>query len=278
MKIAVCMSGSLRQFKTCYPNLKDSLFGLEGIEYDFFLSSWDSKIRHQKVDFKDEGSFQEALDLYKPKKYNYEIYDKEKRKEIYELSGLSKVDMKQFRGSKMNNYIGQLYNIYQANKLKSEYEKEKGFKYDLSMRMRYDGWVFRGALTKEAIININEGEIAVTSLGWVTNTNKNTNKPWRQGPDDKFAIGKSHEMDIYSSMFVNFEDILMLNIDKYQSFPLIHSCIGEICKRNNIKITQVELGVSVYYKIVGYDRNMESDQIKNIVGAIDAEKIHLRKK
>ena len=132
-------------------------------------------------------------------------------------------------------------------------------------------------MKKKKVLNINEGEIAVTSLGWVTNTNKNTNKPWRQGPDDKFAIGKSHEMDIYSSMFVNFEDILMLNIDKYQSFPLIHSCIGEICKRNNIKITQVELGVSVYYKIVGYDRNMESDQIKNIVGAIDAEKIHLRK-
>ena len=79
MKVAVCISGSLRQFKTCYPHLKEYFFGIEGVEYDFFLSTWDSKVAHEKVDFRDEGTFEEVLGLYKPKRYNYEAYDDKKR-------------------------------------------------------------------------------------------------------------------------------------------------------------------------------------------------------
>ena len=82
------------------------------------------------------------MDLYKPKKDNLEVYDDKKRELIAELSGLNeyqKIRCSDYTrqnnnlsykdwvtgGTIAHNIVGMFYNIYQANKLKCEYEKEK---------------------------------------------------------------------------------------------------------------------------------------------------------
>tara|TARA_R110002167_G_scaffold53699_21_gene153704 strand:- start:1635 stop:2543 length:909 start_codon:yes stop_codon:yes gene_type:complete len=260
MRVAVCVSGSLRQFKSCYENLVEHLFSVNGCEYDFFLSSWDSKIRHHKVDFEDEGTFEEAISLYKPKKYNYEIYNNEKRNELANLSGLIEHQRKYGGGKSLkrqfkhkvtggwyaHNYIGQLYNIYKANELKKDYEKENNFKYDLSIRIRYDAWVTRGGLTKTICDNIKEDEILVSEYLW---QNK---EPWTTGPDDKFAIGTSESMDMFSSMYTNFPKLLEQHMKEHEAFIITHPSIVRICENNKLKLTKVDVVVQVYYKLMGY--------------------------
>ena len=268
MKVAVCVSGSLRQFKSCYENLVEHLFSVDGCEYDFFLSSWDSQIRHHKVDFEDEGTFEEAINLYKPKKYNYEIYNDEKRRDIANFSGVTahqenyyetkKGLGRQFRhkatgGWYAHNYIGQLYNIYKANELKKDYEKENNFKYDLSIRIRYDAWVTRGGLTKTICNNIKEKEILVSKHLW------QKRYPWATGPDDKFAIGTSESMDMFSSMYTNFPKLLEQHIKEHKAFIITHPAIVRICENNKLKLTKVGVGVQVYYKVMGYKAKCKVD-------------------
>ena len=264
MKVAVCVSGSLRQFKTCHPHLKEYFFGLEGVEYDFFLSTWDSKVPHEKVDFRDEGTFEELLDLYKPKKYNLEVYDDKKREELAELSGLNeyqKIRCADYTrqnnnlsykdwvtgGTIAHNIVGMFYNIYQANKLKCEYEKEKGFKYDICMRLRFDGWVDNGnPITKKQLQDVKDGQIVVAKGRW----NKAIHQPWRFGPDDKFAMGKSHDMDCYSSVFKDFRQIIDFYATQYGYFPITHGCIVRTCQIYDIAVATIKMAVDVYYKAI----------------------------
>ena len=238
------------------------MFSVDGCEYDFFLSSWDSKIRHHKVDFEDEGTFEEAVSLYDPKKYNYEIYDDKKRKELANHSGLT-AHRKKYSGNKYlgrlfknketggwyaHNYVGQLYNIYKANELKKDHEKENNFKYDLSIRIRYDAWVTRGGLTKTICNNIKENEIVVSEHLW----QRDPVNIWRHGPDDKFAIGTSESMDIFSSMYTNFPKLLEQHMKEHKAFIITHPSIVRICENNKLKLTQINVGVQAYYKVVGY--------------------------
>ena len=292
MRVAVCVSGSLRQFKSCYENLVENLFSVDGYEYDFFLSSWDSKIRHHKVDFEDEGTFEEAINLYKPKKYNYEIYNNTKRNEIASFCGLtehqrkyggSKSLKRQFKNKKTggwyaHNYVGQLYNIYKANELKKDYEKENGFKYDLSMRIRYDAWVTRGKLTKAICSNIKEKEVIVSEYLW---QNK---EPWKSGPDDKFAIGTSESMDVFSSMYTSFPTLLEQHMKEHKAFIITHPSIVRICQNNKIKLTKINIGVQAYYKYMLYNKKQEGqieaklkEDLKTLDSATDLKKQEITK-
>ena len=146
MKIAVCFSGTLRQFKTCHKKFKEHIVDANSCDVDIFVSTWKSKIRHFKKQIADEGSFKEMLELYNPVSVSSQAYNQQKRIELYKSSGMDEFqkeaqefhkckskhrkDKCRFCGTNNNhNQIGQLYNIWNVNGLKKEHEETYKFKY-----------------------------------------------------------------------------------------------------------------------------------------------------
>ena len=89
MRIAVCISGSLRQFKSCYEPFKKNIIDANNADVDIFVSSWKSKIRHFKKQVNDEGSFDEMLKTYNPVAVNIEVYNDKKRESLYSDSRMA---------------------------------------------------------------------------------------------------------------------------------------------------------------------------------------------
>ena len=94
MKIAVCISGSLRQFKSCYKPFKQNIIDANNADVDVFVSSWKSKIKHFKKQVADEGSFDDMLKTYDPVAVNVEVYDNKKRASLYDETNMRDFQVK----------------------------------------------------------------------------------------------------------------------------------------------------------------------------------------
>lgn len=140
MKVAICLSGQPRMFKSSYPSLKTHI--LDHYDCDVFIDTW--KFNNTNENFylshryKDEGSLEELYELYQPRVLNVEKFD-----EVFESKCLefeSKVASNQ--GAKEDNYLrryySMLYKIYNCNKIKNEYEKKMNVRYDIVLRSRLD--------------------------------------------------------------------------------------------------------------------------------------------
>lgn len=112
MKKAISFSGQSRFVKEGFETLQKNLIGFE--EYDIFVHTW-------------QGSLNEdVLRLYKPKKYIIEP-----QKQVVPSF------VKSFTDSIFIHY-SMFYTIMESLRLKTEYEKENNFKYDLVIRTRFD--------------------------------------------------------------------------------------------------------------------------------------------
>jgi len=103
------------------------------------------------------------------------------------------------------NWLQQWYKIYESNKLKSEYEKEQWFEYDIVVRLRFDT-IF--------INKLNFNKILEDIKSWIV-----INKDWNDINKicDHFAFWKSDDMNKYSELFNNFKIVLWLK-DYVNSF------------------------------------------------------------
>jgi len=81
MKIAICISGLIREAKACYPNFKKYLLDANpNCEFDIYIHTWiPDRSQLVKPQPKDECSLQEVLNLYKPRDYIVELYNKTMR-------------------------------------------------------------------------------------------------------------------------------------------------------------------------------------------------------
>ena len=295
------MSGALRQFVTCYANLQEAILNSldeNGVEYDFFLSTWKNEYGYEKVSFEDEETFEYALNLYKPKKYNYEIYDIEKSRKLAKESGLAK-HQKKYKNQKTsgsykeavtggkyaNNQIGQLYNIYKANEIKKEYEQENNFVYDYVMRYRFDNVVTnhpQGAKAPKLQIaffdflkTIEKNHLYFAKNRWyfprmnhregyndVDHSEEIKKLQVKPCPDDKFVIGHSKEMDILSSVYLNLPEMMEIGMEKYGVFPSIHYSWYVTCKKNKFQLCKCPYTINIYYKCPNlFEGNIERDKL-----------------
>ena len=124
MKIAVCMSGQLRQWEIAKENQK-WFWETSGVEIDYFIHPWDYSGDREGVSqpyvMRDvsQEEFNEVVDWYKPKKY---MLDNKKQDFFY-----------------ANDHWSSLfYSLAQSIKLKREYEIENNFEYDLVIKTRPD--------------------------------------------------------------------------------------------------------------------------------------------
>ena len=287
------MSGALRQFVTCYPNLQEGMLkslDQNGAEYDFFLSTWKDEYGYEKVNFEDEETFEYALNLYKPKKYNHEVYNSENQYRLAKESGLSK-HQKKYKdqrengsykepvtgGKYANNQVGQLYNIYKSNEMKRKYEQENNFVYDYVMRYRFDNMIVNHPEISffDFLKTIEKNHLYFAKTRWYYPRKGDrqgfNNKEERKEikilqtsppcPDDKFAIGHSEEMDIYSSMYLNMPKITEAGIEKYGVYPSVHYAAYFTCKENKFQLARSPYIINVYYKCADFLEGLDRDKL-----------------
>lgn len=131
MKIAVLMYGHMRTFKCCFNNLNKHL--LSRIDADLFIHSWNtlesitpswhtSHICHNRSVNENEINL-----LYRPKFLRID------RQPIAPKNINVVVD-----GVNLFGFRCMYYSLYAANRLRKKYEFEKGFKYDVVIKIRPD--------------------------------------------------------------------------------------------------------------------------------------------
>jgi hypothetical protein len=263
MRIAICFSGTLRQFKSCYASFKTNIVDSNSCEIDIFVSTWKSKIRHFKKHVNDEGGIDEMKSLYKPVSVNIEKYDHERRLQLYQETQMQKFQSKaqehhkckgkhrkdkcRFCGSNnIHNQIGQLYNIWKANELKKQFEYENNFKYDLVVRTRFDNYFFN-SLTDSLVEQVSNGSI------WIPYGFDDLPE-YGGGVNDQFAIGTSESMDIYSSMYTNMYDYCMKYALSEEGYGVPHRTILVAADENNISVERFWLKYTLMKKLDLYKK------------------------
>jgi hypothetical protein len=234
MKVAICLSGQTRNWKSSYQSIKNQI--IEKYNADVFIHTWDvfgKMIPHHYIknynDNFDEINY-EFIKNYKPKKIqiDWPKYDTFKQK---------------INESRFYNTLMMWYSIDKSNQLRKEYEFENNIKYDIIIRCRFD------LFFENFVINdVNKNTIYLPP-------NENIDNPFtiemkkmllemgtKYMPNDQLAYGVPDVMEYYCSVY----DILNNNIYEYIHHPegLLTQHLWE--KNNKIK---VEINDSILMKI-----------------------------
>lgn len=206
MRVALCLSGLTRSLEWYYILAKHYI--IDPLNCDIFLHTWEQdhgghrciwepNVQHQKSSFiKAKRDFVEHV--IAPKKYIIEDYS------IFE----------QENGNNISHAM--YYSIYNANKLKRQYEEEHNIKYDLVIRSRMD--IFH-------TMPIPEYELTNTNAIYVACGMMPEIYPHKE-ITDIFAFGSSENMNIYSDSVMAWQNDKTLRSEQVLDTHL---------KQNNIK-------------------------------------------
>lgn len=207
MKVAWCFSGQIRTGIESSQNILNFI-NRDMMDIDFFIHTWDieSMSYHEppymdsemtNVPYPlDKSKVDKIIEIYQPKKILISDYEK------YQESVLTNprfIDNTEY----VIPYTIPLYqSAYESNKLKMEYEKENGFKYDYVIKSRFDIEFFPHQNLWEELLFI-QNRFRQDNINEVY-----VNDYWNKLPgmmEDIFWVGESEVMDILS----NFIDYLM---------------------------------------------------------------------
>lgn len=173
MKIALCLSGGLRNFKDTAYSFKYHLLDKFDVDVFFYgLENLEGSEQNQK----------DLIELYNPKKFQIN------KNNFYE-SIFCKYHLP-------TSFYG-FYNVFKCNELKIHYENEHSFKYDIVIRSRTDCFWFRDLLDSELELS---KECVLTPSEWSFRTVHDFCR------SDVFAMGTSEMMDRYSDLFNYIDD------------------------------------------------------------------------
>jgi hypothetical protein len=171
MKTAICFSGELRSIDKTYSLMKEKLMNRFS-NYDIFYHTWSddpdlSKIHYlEKDDHTKNISIENRITL--PER---PIYDKNRRTEVF-VQGL----------------LRQLYCLKTCNSLKTQYEKENNFVYDVVVRIRPD------------LLLVNNTCLEKSAESWdMKNYVYTTDHDDYHGYNDRFYFSNSENMDFLSN-------------------------------------------------------------------------------
>jgi hypothetical protein len=197
-KIAICFSGAIRAFNTCFPSVY--LHFLQNFKADIFVHMWHIKKVDANLDvsFKmrssgeEENLVEDFLEKLKPKKYVIDEYNSDWEKKIISGIGMENVNFPEGKKNYAYNAMGMYYKIFMANELRKEYEKENNVKYDFVFRARLD-YIFEDFLLMQDISPIMDNMVYLVNDRYATNSKKKTN--------DKFFGGTPLVMDIMCNIY-----------------------------------------------------------------------------
>ena len=183
MKVALCLHGRVGSMSgKTYSKDSDSNKALE-------LSA-----QHTKVNLLDDNvdvfihswsldSKEELLKNYLPKRY---IIEKQKH---FDIPNYIKAD-----NERAFAHLSRWYSFYESVKLKSQYEEDNSFKYDLVLCQRFD-------ICWDTKVDFTSFDSSKFYLG---NSNLNPKVEW----DDRWCITNSSDMDKFSSLYYKLEEYM----------------------------------------------------------------------
>lgn len=214
MKIALCLSGFVRSFFSCYKSLDKYLLSVYDV--DVFVTTG---LYTDNKAVKD-SEFDSIRNLLCPKSFTIEDHF---NKPI--SNNILNRNIEPARKSK--NVCSMLYNIEQCNRLKSAYEKQHNFIYDYVIRSRMD----LEFLEQLQIPNSSNNYISIPKWGGDF-----------YGLNDQFAYGPSKLMDIYSGLYSNIETTLESDNRLYLKPELL---LKQYLKNKNCAINRFDFDYSI---------------------------------
>jgi hypothetical protein len=264
MKIAICISGELRNFDNI--NIVNSLYSfisnLEKIgEVDLYLSTWSHIGDSYNLTKKDIFSESSNVDLNSLKLKISQIY---KNLIDYEIENFdtwlseNQVSYNLMKGKLIGGEVitspPQLYKIYKCNQLKNKHEIKEKIKYDLVIRTRPDLFYFK----------LNENEVQnlfTNNLDQINHINFGIPGAfWPNRVFDIFFFSNDENMNIISSTWNNLlnfvNDDFDNGLDKKDCCRLLYVN----CLNNNIKVNDLKKRICAVYR--GEDMNFFHEKIK----------------
>lgn len=134
MRTAFCFSGELRSIDKTYDILKERLFYAFS-NYDIFYHTWSDDPDLHKLHFIENDSHTKNISVEdRITLHEREIYQKNKRNEVF-IQGL----------------LRQLYCLKKCNEMKSKFEIDNNFKYDIVVRIRPDILILGDSFLEENV-------------------------------------------------------------------------------------------------------------------------------
>lgn len=185
MKIAICFSGLLRNYKN-YIYLFNELTKYKNV--DIFFHTWDLEDQLSR-NMLFEEDINNIILLLKPKKY---IIENLNQKEL-EFNLYNKWDYKKehWHSKGSVNFACMYYSIFKSNCIRQEYEIHNNIQYNMVIRHRFD---FMFENTYENIFEMDCNNLNLLPI------NRDS------GYCDIFAAGKPEHMNIYSNLFLNYDE------------------------------------------------------------------------
>lgn len=188
-KVALCLSGYLRNFDKTFEKLNNNL--LRSINPDVFIHTWDylgSPLRgfdQMLINVSTQSALQRINKLYKPRRLVIEPAIK--------FPTIPLMHERNFERRDVNGVLSMFYKIRTCNQIKQDYENQHNFKYDCVIRARSDllfmsPFYITPSLAPDKIYIPHGYDY--------------------EGINDQVAYGSSDLMDKYSTTFDNINDML----------------------------------------------------------------------
>lgn len=217
MRIAICISGLTRTYKQVYDNFVSCLINPNRHhDIDIFISTWlesDSNTSHQfkrnqKI-YDSNTDISDLISLYNPA--SIEVEDK------VQLGGCEKYSKRKSKTSVPAATMSMWYKIAKCDQLRRNREEAVMKKYDWVVRTRFD------LIHPERIVvdELNKDRIYVPKM-W-NRVFPDSGDEWI---NDKFAIGPSQMMRVYSDVFYEI-DSAWEDGALFQPEVLLHACLSE---------------------------------------------------
>ena len=201
MKIALCLSGHVRNIETTYNSLKKYL--LDNNKVDIFLHAWDTlgwRVEGKvEKDFKGFDFYTSKVDqkkiinLLNPIDYKFENYE-DFEKEFIEKAKIYKNQLRVPDRDRPENTVSLTYKTNACNILKKQYEIKNNFTYDIVIRSRFDIEYYENVV--DDII--------------ISNKDKYIFSPYEEShgfSSDILTISNSKNMDIYCELYNNLDNL-----------------------------------------------------------------------
>jgi len=225
MDVALCIAGQMRTYEKCYKYQKKNI--IDVFEPDIFIHTEEETGITRKTD---ETNIEKKRNEVVTAKRLNELYDPT----LYEIiSPFTQEERKEFKGIKLPQElieedpvqsagnIPEFYGVKQCNNLKNRWEDERGYDYELVIRMRPD-LMIKDKIPDKVIENPN--------ILWHT-------YPPGDSVSNKLAISNSENMDYYSSVWDK--------LPEYWENPLANGNphkyrVGERLMKHHMEISSIE--------------------------------------
>jgi hypothetical protein len=282
MKVALCISGQMRQFELAYGSIKKYI--LDPLSPDVFIFTEKQRGITNRVDF--EGS-KSKLDIVDKEEINsffnpteLEFFDPPKNlhRKLHGVRIPDELVNAESPPQSPNRWKGNLpnfYGIYKCNQMKSNYEYRKGFNYDLVIRLRPDLALHEPLPEKVLTRNDTIWHEQTTDIH----------------VSDKLAMSSSENMDYYSSVWTKLQQYWKSPLGggkRHQHrvgerLLLHHLNMGEVSHRKMGISTTVmrhpDFAREIYLEEMSISNHLSFNNfikaIKNPKKAIDFIKIHI---